>query len=159
MSRLGRDVEGQIEALLEKGLTKAEIQERLKDLDADGEVEFYLKNVPYPEDKRRYMLANVALFALLLVVTLKKLYFALSFGGISIAMLAAMVVPTVNIWLLYEIRRFRGIGYKFTAILSTLSLINAENRAWPEVVMIPAIIALSAFLYWKMFYKKWEQKA
>ncbi len=151
-----RDIEKEIEELLDRGLSKKEVRQRLTGQGKREEIDFYLNNISYPEDRRRYFIVNISLFLLLLVFTLKKLYFALSMGGPSIYMLMAMVVPTVNIWLLYEIRRFRGIGYKWTAILLTLSLINAENRAWPEIVMIPAIIILSALLYWRMFLSRKE---
>lgn len=151
-----RDIEKEIEELLDRGLSKKEVRQRLTGQGKREEIDFYLNNISYPEDRRRYFIVNISLFLLLLVLTLKKLYFALSMGGPSIYMLMAMVVPTVNIWLLYEIRRFRGIGYKWTAILLTLSLINAENRAWPEIVMIPAIIILSALLYWRMFLSRKE---
>ncbi len=148
-----KTIEEQVEELLQKGLNKDQIKEKLKDLDSDGELEFYLKNIPYPADKNRYLFLNISLFITLLYITLKKLYFALSFGQLSIVMLLALVVPTVNIYILREIMRFRRIGYLFCLVLSALSLINAENRAFPEIVLIPIMIFLSGFLFFKLFYQ------
>ena len=148
-----KTIEEQIEELLQKGLKKSQIKEQLKDNDPDGEVEFYLKNIPYPADKNRYLFFNISLFVILLYITLKKLYFALSFGQFNLFMLLAMVVPTVNIYILREIMRFRRIGYLFCLVLSTLSLVNAENRAFPEIVLIPIMIFLSGFLFFKLFYQ------
>ncbi len=150
---MAKDVEGQIEKLLKKGLSKREIRARLQGSIEDSELDFFLKNTPYPKDKERYLFLNISLFAILLVITLKKLYFALSFGQFGIVMLLALVVPTVNLYLLREIMRFRRLGYQFCFILSALSLINAENRAFPEIILIPLMIILSGFLYWEMFWK------
>ena len=148
---MSKDIETQIEKLLEKGLSKREIKKRLKGKVEDSELDFFLKNTPYPADKARYLFLNISLFAILLVVTLKKLYFALSFGQFGLVMLLALVVPTVNLYLLREIMRFRRLGYQFCLILCTLSLINAENRAFPEIVLVPLMIVLSGFMYWQMF--------
>ncbi|RUM87963.1 MAG: hypothetical protein DSZ23_05080 [Thermodesulfatator sp.] len=147
------NTEIKIEKLLEKGLSKKEIKRRLKGSVEDSELDFFLKNTPYPQEKQRYLFLNISLFAILLVVTLKKLYFALSFGQFGLVMLMALVVPTVNLYLLREIMRFRRLGYQFCLILSTLSLINAENRAFPEIVLVPLMILLSGFMYWQMFLK------
>ncbi len=150
---MATDVEAQIEKLLEKGLSKKAIKEKLKGSVEESELDFFLKNTPYPKDKARYLFLNISLFAILLVITLKKLYFALSFGQFGIVMLLALVVPTVNLYLLREIMRFRRLGYQFCFVLSILSLINAENRAFPEIILIPLMILLSGFLYWQMFWR------
>ncbi len=146
------DLEDRVEKLLKKGLKKKEIAAKLKDIDEDGELEFYLKNMSYPSDRIRYQFVNLSLFIILLFITIKKLYFALSFGQLSIIMLLAMVVPTVNIYLLREIMRYRRTGYLFCMVLSALSLINAENRAFPEIILVPAMVFLSGFLYAKLFW-------
>lgn len=146
------DLEDKVEELLKNGLKKKEIAAKLKDIDEDGELEFYLKNMSYPSDRIRYQFVNLSLFIILLFITIKKLYFALSFGQLSIVMLLAMVVPTVNIYLLREIMRYRRTGYLFCMVLSALSLINAENRAFPEIILVPAMIFLSGFLYAKLFW-------
>ena len=148
---MSKDIEERIERLLEKGLSKRQIKERLKGTVEDSELDFFLKNTPYPRDKARYLFLNISLFAILLVITLKKLYFALSFGQFGLVMILALVVPTVNLYLLREIMRFRRLGYQFCLILSALSLINAENRAFPEIILVPLMIVLSGFLYWQMF--------
>ncbi len=153
MARRDRDIEERIEKLLEEGLSKREVRNRLKSEFDKSELDFFLKNTPYPSDKARYLFLNISLFAVLLVITLKKLYFALSFGQFGMLMLLALVVPTVNLYLLREIMRFRRLGYQFCFILSVLSLINAENRAYPEIILIPIMILLSGFLYWEMFWK------
>ncbi len=146
------DLEDRVEELLKKGLSKKEIEEKLRNIDKEGELEFYLKNMSYPADRIRYQFVNLSLFIILLFITIKKLYFALSFGQLSIVMLLAMVVPTVNIYLLREIMRYRRTGYLFCMVLSALSLINAENRAFPEIVLVPAMVFLSGFLYARLFW-------
>ncbi len=150
-------LEDKIEELLEKGYSKEKIREILKKDDRDGELDFYLKNIAYPSDRIRYQFVNLSLFFILLFITLKKLYFALSFGQLSIVMLLAMVVPTVNLYILREIMRYRRIGYLFCMVLSALSLVNAENRAFPEIFLVPTMVFLSAFLYTKLFWQ-YEKK-
>ncbi len=154
-------LEDKVEELLQKGYSKDKIRQMLKDEDEDGELEFYLKNLAYPADRTRYQFVNLSLFFILLFITLKKLYFALSFGQLSIVMLLAMVVPTVNLYILREIMRYRRIGYLFCMVLSALSLVNAENRAFPEIILVPAMVFLSGFLFAKLFwqYERKENKA
>ncbi len=154
---MGAFLEDRVEELLAKGYTKEKIRNLLKKDDEDGELDFYLKNISYPEDRVRYQFVNLSLFFILLFITIKKLYFALSFGQLSIVMLLAMVVPTVNIYILREIMRYRRTGYLFCLVLSALSLVNAENRAFPEIVLVPAMVFLSGFLFAKLFWQ-YEKK-
>ena len=153
-------IEDKIEELLKKGYSKEKIRQLLKKDDKDGELDFYLRNIAYPSDRLRYQFVNLSLFFILLFITLKKLYFALSFGQLSIVMLLAMVVPTVNLYILREIMRYRRIGYLFCMVLSAISLVNAENRAFPEIILVPTMVFLSAFLYTKLFwqYERDEKK-
>lgn len=143
--------EKKIEELLQKGLSKKEIKNQLKDKVDSGKLEFYLNNISSPKERARYQYLNLALVIILSFVTIKKLFFALSIGSFSLTMLLALVVPTINLYILREIMRFRRLGYQFLCILSTLSLLNAENRAMPEIILIPAMIVLSGFLYWRLF--------
>ncbi len=147
-------LEEKIEALLQKGLSKKEIRKRLLGQEDTRQLDFFLNNLAYPEDRRRYQIINFSLVLILGFVTIKKFFFALSFGSISLTTLLALVVPTVNVYLIREIISFRRVGYQFLAVLSALSMLNAENRAFPEVILVPAMTMISAFLYLKLFYLK-----
>ncbi len=155
---MARFLEDKVEDLLQKGYSKEKIRALLKGEDQDGELEFYLRNLSYPADRTRYQFVNLSLFFILLFITIKKLYFALSFGQLSIVMLLAMVVPTVNIYILREIMRYRRIGYLFCLVLSAISLVNAENRAFPEIILVPTMVFLSGFLFAKLFWQ-YERKS
>ncbi len=159
---MARFLEDRVEELLQKGHSKEKISSLLKKEDEDGELDFYLRNLSYPADRTRYQFVNLSLFFILLFITIKKLYFALSFGQLSIVMLLAMVVPTVNIYILREIMRYRRIGYLFCLVLSAISLVNAENRAFPEIILVPTMVFLSGFLFAKLFWqyeRKTEKKS
>ena len=60
----------------------------------------------------------------------------------------------INMYILKEVLFFRRGGYLFLCILSTMSLIHQENRHFPEFLFIFAMIAIAAFLYFKLFPKK-----
>lgn len=84
-------LEDKVEELLKKGYTKEKIRKLLKKDDQDGELDFYLKNISYPQDRIKYQFVNLSLFFILLFITIKKLYFALSFGQLSIVMLLSLI--------------------------------------------------------------------
>ena len=60
----------------------------------------------------------------------------------------------VNMYLLKEVFFFKRSGYMFLVILTTLSLVYQENRYYPEILFILAMIAISSILYFKLFPKK-----
>ena len=152
---LSRDeVEKRIEGMLKSGKSRKKIARLLKDKVEHGKLLFYLNNIPNPEDKARYLILNMFLSGLLAFVTARKVALAFSFGGFDIYTLMALVVPVINIYIFMEISRFRRIGYQFLAVLSVLSMINPENHHVPEVVILPIMAGISAFLYFKMFPKR-----
>ncbi len=150
---MANKTEEKIEELLRKGLRKREIYKELKGKHEEGKLVFYLNNLSYPVDRGKYQYFNLILVVILGFVTLKKLFFALSFGSISITMLLALVVPTVNLFILREVMKFHRLGYQFLSILAPLSMLHAENRTLPEVALIPVMAGISIFLYFKLFPK------
>lgn len=105
----------------------------------------------HPPDRARFQAVNLVLVLAIGFVTIKKLFYALSPGSLDLFTLLALVVPAINIYLIREILRFRKTGYQFACILFALSLINAENRAFPEIVLVPLVAALSGFLWLRLF--------
>ncbi len=147
------EVEKKIEGMLKSGKSRKKIAMLLKNDVEHGKLLFYLNNIPNPQDKGRYLILNMILCGLLAFVTARKVAMAFSFGGFDIYTLMALVVPVVNIYIFMEISRFRRIGYQFLAILSILSLVNPENHHVPEVIVLPLMAVVSAFLYFRMFPK------
>jgi len=143
--------EYKVEALLRQGLSRKEIRRRLDASVEREKLNFYLKNLAYPADRARYQYLNLVLVLILGYVTIKKLFFALSFGTFSLTTLLALVVPAVNFYILREILRFRRLGYLFLFVLSSLSLLHAENRVFPEAVLVPVMVVLAGFLYFRLF--------
>ncbi len=81
----------------------------------------------------------------------KKLLAAFAFGTLDIYLLLALVVPTINFYILREILRFHRLGFKFLFILSILSLVQPENHHMQEIAILSIMIGLSGYLYKKMF--------
>lgn len=152
------DIEAEVQGLLAQGRSKLEVLKALDGKAEREEVEFFLKQTPYPALKERFKLLNAALLLSLGYVTLKKFYFALSFGSFSVFTLIALVVPTINIYLFNEVRRFRRMGYELLAVLSILSLLNAENRAFPEVALMPMQAIMAGLLLYKLFIEPDKQR-
>ena len=71
----------------------------------------------------------------------------------GIEMFILLVVPVINMYVLKEILFFRRNGYLFLCVLSALSFVSPENWQFPEFLFVLAMIAISAFLYLKMFPK------
>ncbi len=145
------DIESKIEEFLRKGHTKKKIRQELKDSCEEGKLEFYLNNLSYPKDRKKYQYLNLSLAIMLGFITIKKLFFALSFGTFNLTMLLALVVPTVNLFILREIMKFHRIGYQFLSVLAPLSLLHWENRVMPELFLFPLMTVLSIFLYFNLF--------
>ncbi len=155
---MDKAIEKQVEALLEKGLSKEEIKKKLLREGNEGELIYHLKQIPYPEDKKRFKVISYLLLCILLFITLKKLAFVLSFGVFNFYILLLLVVPAINIYLFIKIVKFKRMGYQFLAILSIISLVNAENRQLPEIILIPIMSGLSGYLLWKMFIEREKQE-
>ena len=72
----------------------------------------------------------------------------------SLYVLVSLIVPIINMYILKEVFFFKRSGYLFLAILTTLSMVYQENRHFPEILFVLAIIGISSFLYLKLFPKK-----
>ncbi len=146
-------IEEKVEDLLSRGFGKEKVKAILKDDYRDRELDFYLKNIAYPEDRAKYQFVNLSLFCILLFITIKKFYFALSFGQSGMVTLLALIVPTLDLYILREIMRYRRTGYLFCLFLSAFSLVKPENRIFPEIVLMPVMVFLSGFLFARLFHQ------
>jgi len=145
------ELEQKVRELLFQGLTKQEVYDRLATYDNREELGSLLNNLPAPEPRRKYLYLNIMLISMLGIITARKLYSLWGIDTFNIFTLFILVVPTINIYLMRELMLFHRTGFQFTAILCAVSLLNAENRMLPEIVFIPLIVALSGFLYYKLY--------
>ncbi len=145
------ELEQKVRELLFQGLTKQEVYDRLSTYDNRDELASLLNNLPAPEPRRKYLYLNIMLISMLGIITARKLYSLWGIDTFNIFTLFILVVPTINIYLMRELMLFHRTGFQFTAILCAISLLNAENRMLPEIVFIPLIVALSGFLYYKLY--------
>ncbi len=151
MAFLISDLEQKVRDLLFQGLDKQQVYGRLVTYDNRDELRFLLDNLPAPEPRRKYLYLNIMLISMLGIITARKLYSLWGLDTFNIFTLFILVVPTINIYLMREIMLFHRTGFQFTAILSAISLLNAENRGLPEIVFIPIMVAIAAFLYFKLY--------
>ncbi len=151
MAFLISDLEQKVRELLFQGLDKQQVYERLVTYDNRDELRFLLDNLPAPEPRRKYLYLNIMLISMLGIITARKLYSLWGLDTFNIFTLFILVVPTINIYLMREIMLFHRTGFQFTAILSAISLLNAENRGLPEIVFIPIMVGIAAFLYFKLY--------
>ncbi len=136
-------------------MSRGDIYARLSDSEDRDELAYFLDNLPEPDLRSRYIYLVYILAALLAAVTVRKLIMATSWvGGFNAFSLLSLVVPTINIYLIREVLLFHRNGFQFTAILSLISLVNAENRVMPEVVIMPLTALLAGFLFFRMFPKE-----
>lgn len=146
------DLEKRVRELLRQGKRKEEVFDLLATENNRYKLQFLLNNLPAPEPRRKYLYLNIMLISMLGIITARK--FMLATEGIdqfNVFMILSFVVPTINIYLMREIILFHRTGFQLTAILSAISLLNAENRVLPELVFIPLIIVISGFLYYRMY--------
>lgn len=136
-------------------MSRKDIYARLCNSEDKDDLAYFLDNLPEPDVRSRYLYLVYMLAALLAAVTVKKFMMATSgVGGFNTFTLLSLVVPTINIYLIREVLLFHRNGFQFTAILSLISLVNAENRVMPEVVLMPLIALLAGFLFLRMFPKE-----
>jgi len=144
-------LEKEIEELLQKGKSKAEIWQMFRNDKEPLKILFFLNNSSLPRDRKKFQVINLLLALVVLFITAKKLITAFSFGVLDVFLLLSLVVPVINIYVLREILRFHRIGYQFLFVLSCLSLLQPENHHEQELFILGLLIGLSGYLYRQMF--------
>ena len=151
-------IEKRIKTLLAQGKTKKEIYKILsKEMDEE-KFERFLRNHVDTSQKKIYHAWNLLLLAILTAVTFYKagiIIASIEETGIDnlIVVVWSLVIPGVNIYLIWLIFRFNRLGYMFLFVLSAISLLRPENRSLIGLVQAAPLIALSGFLYLKLFPK------
>ena len=143
----------QIDMLLSEGSDRFKIWKQLRSTENKPSLRHYLNNKALLKDKNTYKYLNIFLSLILLFVTISQIKLAVDIEK-GIYFFASLVVPMINIYILKEVIFFRRSAYLFLFILSALSFIHQENRHFPEFMFIFAMIAISSFLYLKLFSKK-----
>jgi len=147
----------EIEQLLASGMNRRQAWKQLKKTHDPELAARELNNTALPAMRKKFMAVNLALGAVLFLLTWQKVSTALQLG-IGIPFLVMMIVPAINMFLLQKIIRFQRNGYQLLLALSALSLVHAENRRMPELAMLVAIIVLSGVLAYFLFPKKEQLK-
>jgi hypothetical protein len=143
----------QVDALLSEGKSRFQIWKRLKNSENAGTLRRCLNNKALLKDKKAYKYLNIFLTLILLFVTTSKILGVVLFAK-GIYIFISLIVPMVNMYILKEVFFFKRSGYLCLVILSALSLVYQENRHFPEVLFVLAMIAISSFLYLRLFPKK-----
>jgi hypothetical protein len=143
----------QVDMLLSEGKSRFQIWKRIKNNENAAALRHCLNNKALLKDKKAYRYLNIFLTLILLFVTTSKILGVVLFAK-GIYIFISLIVPMINMYILKEVFSFRRSGYLFLVILSTLSLAYQENRHFPEILFVLAMIAISAFLYFKLYPKK-----
>ncbi len=146
------ELNDQVDLLLSEGKDRFQIWKRLKDNENRFKLRNFLNSKALLKDKKAYRYLNIFLSLILLFVTTGKIL-GVVYGVKGIEALILLVVPVINMYVLKEILFFRRNGYLFLCVLSVLSFVSPENWQFPEFLFVLAMIAISAFLYLKMFPK------
>jgi hypothetical protein len=143
---------------LRQGHSKKSILSRLSTEYDRNDLLFYLNTFPDEQQRRQNLWINHFLCILLLVVTLKKLYFmamlqitAIATEQFSILLLLDLIVPMINFYVLSKLIHFHRQGYQFMTALGLLALVRPENRVMPDLAMYLVVTALAAFLLLRLF--------
>ncbi len=154
-------LEKQVRAELKKGRSKQNILKELATDENREDLGWYLDQYPTDKKRKKVLWLNYLLLLVILVVTVKKLYFialmqlnAISVNQFSPLLLVELLVPTINFYILTKIIRFYRQGYQFAAVLALLALVRPENRIMPDAIMYLVITTLSVFLFLHLFPKK-----
>ncbi len=154
-------LEKQVQGELKKGRSKQNILKGLATADNREELSWILNQYPTDKKKQNTLFLNWLLILVLLIVTMKKLYFialiqlnAISIHQFSPLLLVELIVPAINFYILTKLIRFYRQGYQFAAVLALLALIRPENRIMPDIVMYITVITLSVFLFLYLFPKQ-----
>lgn len=143
-----------VEKALNSGLSREAAFEELQGTDDADELIYHINSFCTRSDKQKYLVLNLVLVGLLVALTITKVIPVFQLAVINITLLMTLVVPLVNVYIFRKLLLFHKNGYKFLFILSILSLVHAENRRPFELLTTLSMIALSAFLYKKLFDKR-----
>jgi hypothetical protein len=108
-------------------------------------------NSPSQELRRKYLILNYALIAILAVSTLQKALVVIKIGSLAPSALAGLIVPAINVYFIRLLLQFRKIGYQLVFLLSILALVYPENRQPTEFTLHLLLIIMSAHLYLRLF--------
>ena len=154
-------LEQQVLGELKKGTGKLNVLKKLETKDNRDDLVWYLNHFPTGKGRKDHQWINWLLIIVLLVLTIKKLYFmalvqmnAAAVNQFSPMLLLDLVVPAVHFFVLSKMIRFQRQGYEFMTVLGVLAMVRAENRVMPDLAMYLVIIGLSVFLWLRMFPKK-----
>ncbi len=155
---MGNKIEEKIKILSEQGKSKKEIYRILSEEMDEEKFERFLRNYVDISKKESYYALNLLLVAILCAVTFYKagiIIASIKDAGIDNLIVAiwSFVVPGVNIYLIWLIFRFNRLGYMFLFVICGISLLRPESRSLIGLVQTVPIIALSGFLYLKLFPK------
>ena len=152
------EVEKRISRLIAEGKTKKEIYARLsREMEAE-DFERFLRNQTELARKERYYGWNYLLLAILAAVTFMRLGEILGpifDHGVQNVLIVAwsLIVPAVNLCILWYVYRFHRLGYLFLFVVSILALIRPESHNPAGLIKTVPLILLSGFLYLKLFPK------
>ncbi|WP_446008274.1 hypothetical protein [Candidatus Electrothrix sp.] len=151
-------LEQKILAELNKGHSKQNILKKLATDENKEDLVWYLNHYPTEKKRKKVRLLNYLLILVILIVTVKKLYFialvqlnAISINQFSPLLLVELLVPAINFYIMVKIIQWYRQGYQFAAVLSLLALIRPENRIMPDAIMYLVITVLSVFLLFQLF--------
>ena len=143
----------QVDMLLSEGKSRFQIWKRLKSNENAAALRHCLNNKALLKDRKAYRYLNILLTLILLFVTTSKILGVVLFAK-GLYIFISLLVPMINMYILKEVFTFRRSGYMFLTILSTLSLAYQENRHFPEILFVLAMIAIASFLYFRLYPKK-----
>jgi len=146
-------LEQEIDRLLREGGNRKKIWNSLKDSEDRDTLAYLLNEYPSLAKRRKFLVLHLLLTAILVIMTLMKLWAAAAIGGVNLAFFLALVVPAINFYILKKLLRFRRTGYQFLFILSIIALFHPENHHVLEMSLTVAMILMSGFLYLRMFPK------
>jgi hypothetical protein len=155
---MSREIEEQVSSLIAKGKTKKQIFEILSREMPKEDFERFLRNQTERTKKESYYGWNLLLVAIVAAVTffkLGKILTPLFEHGVHNVLMTAwgLLVPGVNLCLMWLTYRFNRLGYIGLLILNVLSLVRPEIRSAEGLVQTVPVIVLSGFLYMKLFPK------
>lgn len=148
---MARSLDRKVEEELRLGKGKRKIYELLKTPENKVKLAYLLNSKTTLARRKEFMWINLFLCGALLGMTVRRLLSISFTGHLDFYLVFDFIVPTINFYILREILLFQRNGYQFLAILTTLSLVYAENRAMPDLLINLGMIALALFLYYRMF--------
>jgi len=155
---MAQKVEHRIAELLARGKTKEEVYALLSaEMDVEDFERFLRNQAPLTRKEACYGW-NYLLLAVLAAFTFMRLGEilgpVLDHGVQNVIIVAwSLIVPAVNLCLLWYIYRFHRLGYLFLFVVSALALLRPENHNLMGLLQAMSLMVLSGFLYLKLFPK------